>query len=121
MSTNLNKILAQKTTSGFLQDVMEAEQTEQAEQPKITQITLEEMQEPDESQRLSAIAELAEKTTKTVYHVTVFAYGFHSPTNVREKIKPNKQGIYEPKDDAEIALLEFQVFKGLIGKTEPKA
>jgi hypothetical protein len=63
----------------------------------------------------------AEQTGKPIYHVTVFEYAFLSPTNIREKIKPNKDGIYEPKDDQEIALLEFQVSKGLIGKTVPEA
>ena len=58
------------------------------------------------------------RTGKAVYYIGNFPYAFHSPTNVREKIKPNEQGIYEPKDDEEIALLDHQVSKGLINKLD---
>ena len=58
------------------------------------------------------------RTGKSVYYIGNFPYAFQSPTNIREKIKPNEQGIYEPKDDEEIALLDHQVSKGLINKRD---
>lgn len=67
---------------------------------------------------LTAIKDAKKRTGKAVYYIGNFPYAFHSPTNIREKIKPNEQGIYEPKDDEEIALLDHQVSKGLINKLD---
>lgn len=67
---------------------------------------------------LTAIKDAKKRTGKSVYYIGNFPYAFHSPTNVRERLKPNEQGIYEPKDDEEIALLDHQVSKGLINKLD---